>query len=129
MDTRVAQRIREQQQLAAELRIQRLVQIRQVERERLEVDQSIRDMSQDLAAAQRHFVEHRPSLNLEDIRRQAREEWLALRAERWPGYRRTQNAGWVPGADRDHLPDREAEEQPKPQEHERDFGLDDDLSM
>jgi hypothetical protein len=27
-------------------------------------------------------VVHRPSVNLEDIRRQAREEWLAMRAER-----------------------------------------------
>jgi hypothetical protein len=82
MDTRVAERIREQQRLAAELRIQRLEQIRALERDRVEVDKSIRDVSQDLAVAQRDRVEHRPSLNLDDIRRHAREEWLALRAER-----------------------------------------------
>ena len=82
MNTRVAERIREQQRLAAELRIERLAQLRALERDQVEVDQSLRDVSRDLAAAHRDRVEHRPSLHLDDIRRRAREEWLALRAER-----------------------------------------------
>lgn len=54
----------------------------ELERERAQVDRSILDMSADLAAAQRDQVVHRPSLSLENIRKQARDEWLALRAER-----------------------------------------------
>jgi ATP-dependent exoDNAse (exonuclease V) alpha subunit len=80
MDTNVGRRIAQEQRRAAELRIHRLAQIRQLERERSHVEQSIVDVSGDLAAAQRDLLIHRPSL--EDIRRQAREEWLKLRAER-----------------------------------------------
>ncbi len=82
MDTEVGRRIWEQQQLAAKRRIERLLEIRTLERERVKVGQSIRDVSQDLAAAQKDLVVHRPTMSLEDIRRQAREEWLALRAKR-----------------------------------------------
>ena len=57
----------------------------ELERERAQVDRSILDMSADLAAAQRDQVVHRPSLSLENIWKQARDEWLALRAERLEG--------------------------------------------
>jgi MobA/MobL family len=82
METNVGRRIAQEQRRAAELRIERLAQLRQLERERSHLEQSIVDVSGDLAAAQRDLVVHRPSLSLEDIQRQAREEWLALRAER-----------------------------------------------
>jgi hypothetical protein len=39
------------------------------------------DVTGDLAAARRELAVHRPSVNIEDIQRQAREEWLKLRAE------------------------------------------------
>ena len=80
MDTTVGRRIREQQRQAAQARVQRLNERRQLERERESVARSIRDVSVDLAAARRDLVVHQPSLDLADIRRQAREEWLALRA-------------------------------------------------
>ena len=82
MDTRVGQRIAQEQRQAAAQRVLRLKQMQQLERERAQVDRSILDVSADLAAAQRDQVVHRPSLSLEDVRKQAREEWLALRAER-----------------------------------------------
>jgi hypothetical protein len=82
MDTRVGNRIAQEQRQAAAQRVQRLTQGLQLERERAQVDRSILDVSADLAAAQRDQVVHRPSLSLENIRKQARDEWLALRAER-----------------------------------------------
>jgi len=82
MDTQVGRRIAQEQRRAAQLRIDRLAQIRQLEREGAQLGRTIVDVSGDLAAAQRDVVVHRPSVNLEDIRRQAREEWLALRNER-----------------------------------------------
>ncbi len=82
MQTRVGQRIAQEQRQAAAQRVLRLKQMQQLERERAQVDRSILDVSADLAAAQRDQVVHRPSLSLENIRKQARDEWLALRAER-----------------------------------------------
>ncbi len=82
METRVGQRIAQEQRQAATQRALRLKQLQQLERERTQVDRSILDVSADLAAAQRDVVEHRPSVSLGDIRKRAREEWLALRAER-----------------------------------------------
>ncbi len=80
MDTTVGRRIRDQQRQAAQARVQRLNERRQLERERESVAHSIRDVSADLAAARRDLVVHQPSVDLADIRRRAREEWLALRA-------------------------------------------------
>jgi len=82
MQTRVGQRIAQEQRQAAVQRAERLKEMLRLERERAQVDRSILDVSADLAAAQRDLVEHRPSLNLEDIRKRAREEWLALREAR-----------------------------------------------
>ena len=82
MDTHVGRRIAQEQLRAAELRIERLAQLRQLERERAHLEKSIVNVTGDLAAARRDLVVHRPSVNLEDIQRQAREEWLKLRAER-----------------------------------------------
>lgn len=82
MESEVGRRIAAEQRLAAQQRIERLQQIQRLERERRQIGQSIRDVSADLAMAQRDLVVHQPSLNVENIRKKAREEWLALRAER-----------------------------------------------
>jgi hypothetical protein len=82
IDTAVAQRIRAEQRRAAEARVTRLQEMRALERERATVAQSIVDVSADLTAAQRDLLVHQPSLQLEDIRRAAREEWAALKAQR-----------------------------------------------
>ena len=82
MESEVGRRIAAEQRLAAQQRSERLQQIQQLERERREIGQSIRDVSADLAMAQRDLIVHQPSLSVENIRKKAREEWLALRAER-----------------------------------------------
>ena len=90
MLTEVRQRLDVEAELAAQQRLEKAASLGKLERESVEVRQSIFDLSGDLQAAKRErdlmllrqqqLGGKRPSL--EEIRAQAREDWLALRAER-----------------------------------------------
>jgi hypothetical protein len=81
IETEVGQRIREQQRLEVEARLERAAELGRAERERQSLEQSILDLSGDLQAAkkERELGSERPSI--EAMQKEGREAWLAMRAE------------------------------------------------
>jgi hypothetical protein len=140
IETRVGLRVREQQRLEVQSRLERAAEFGRLGRERRALEASILDLSGDLRAARREAEQPQPKETLEDVQRQAREQWLAMRAadpdahlsseerqqqaaERWAEYRRQQLIE----------PSREAPENDrdieKDQEKKRDHGIDDDFGL
>jgi MobA/MobL family len=86
IETEVGKRISFQMAAAAQERLERAAELGKLEREKLQVRQSILDLSGDLKAAQQQRgisarIESPPAINLEEIRRQGREDWLTMRAQ------------------------------------------------
>jgi hypothetical protein len=81
IETEVGQRVREQQRLEAQARLERAAELGLVEREQGQVQRSILDLSGDLRAAkkERALGAERPSI--EAMQKEGREAWLAMRAE------------------------------------------------
>jgi hypothetical protein len=77
MKTQVVQRIREQHHQAVQRRLERGAELAKVERERREVEKSIRDLSAELVVAQRGHA----GASLEELQREGLERWKAMRAE------------------------------------------------
>jgi hypothetical protein len=139
IETRVGLRVREQQRLEVQARLERAAELGRLARERRELEASILDLSGDLRAARREAEQPQSKETLEDVRAQAREKWLAMRAadpdahlsseerqqqaaERWAEYRRQQLL--EPG--REPEPDRENDER---REKNLDRGIDDDFGL
>jgi hypothetical protein len=82
IETEVRIRIREEQRQEMQRRLERAAELGRIEREQQALSKSILDLSGDLEAAKQ---ERAKTLNLrydiEAARRQAREAWLASRAE------------------------------------------------
>jgi hypothetical protein len=81
IETEVGQRIREQQRLEVEARLERAAELGRAEREQAQVQRSILDLSGDLQTAkkERGLGVERPSI--EAMQQAGREAWLAMRAE------------------------------------------------
>ena len=90
IETEVGQRVREQQRLEVQVRLERAAELGRVERERHSVERSILDLSGDLQAAKKErelgaeratsrAAPERPSI--EAMQKEGREAWLAMRAE------------------------------------------------
>jgi hypothetical protein len=90
IETEVGVRVREQQRLEAQARLERAAELGRVEREQTQVQRSILDLSGDLQAAKKErdlelsrptqrAAPERPSI--EAMQKEGREAWLAMRAE------------------------------------------------
>lgn len=137
--TEVGMRIREQQRLEAQRRLERAAEIGKLEREGRELKASILDLSGDLRTAHLNANLQGSKDHLEEQRRQARENWLAMRAksaendlspeerqrlaaERWNAYRQPK------GNEIDRESDR-AKEKSKDLEKGLDHGIEDDFTL
>jgi hypothetical protein len=109
IETEVGNRVREEQRQEMQRRLERAAELGRIEREQQALSKSILDLSGDLEAAKRERAKTLPlRYDLEAVRRQAREAWLAARAE--------------PEQGRGLEPPENAREQPS-------LSLDDDFSL
>ena len=85
LEAHVGRRLSEEQRLEAQARLERAAERGRLEREGRELKASIIDVSGDIAAAKRERDQVRarsPVRNLEELQKEGREKWLAMRAER-----------------------------------------------
>ena len=88
METEVGRRIEREMIEAAQRRIERAAELGKVEREARELKASIIDVSGNLESAKRERdlmrgreMERTPSRSLDELQKEGREKWLAMRAE------------------------------------------------
>ena len=82
IETEVGNRIREEQRQEMQRRLERAAELGRIEREQQALSKSILDLSRDLEAAKRESAQRRDlRYDIEAAGRQAREAWLASRAE------------------------------------------------
>jgi ATP-dependent exoDNAse (exonuclease V) alpha subunit len=85
IETEVGRRLKREGLEAAQERLERAAELGKIERERRELSVSILDVSGNLAAAKREReagIGRSPARSLEELQKEGREKWLAMRAER-----------------------------------------------
>ena len=85
IETQVGQRLKREGLEAAQRRLERAAELGKIEREQRELMASILDVSGDVAAARRErdlTLTRSPARSLEELQKEGREKWLAMRAER-----------------------------------------------
>lgn len=85
IETQVGQRLKREGLEAAQRRLERAAELGKIEREQRELTASILDVSGDVAAARRErdlTLTRSPARSLEELQKEGREKWLAMRAER-----------------------------------------------
>lgn len=85
VEAHVGRRLTEEQRLEAQARLERAAERGRLEREGRELKASIIDVSGDIAAAKRErdlVLARSPARSLEELQKEGREKWLAMRAER-----------------------------------------------
>ena len=85
IETEVGRRLKREGLEAAQRRLERAAELGKLEREGRQIAASILDVSGDIAAARRErdlTLGPAPRRSLEELQREGREKWLALRAER-----------------------------------------------
>jgi hypothetical protein len=138
IETQVGQRLKREGLEAVQRRLERAAELGKIEREQRQLAVSILDVSGDIATARRErdlTLTRSPARSLEELQKEGREQWLAMRAERlakegpaergrsleaerqkaierWREYRRDQALG----------KGREAEKSPEREGPERDLG-------
>ena len=90
MDTEVGRRLEREALEAGQRRLEKASELGKIEHESREISASIIDLSGDLQAAKRErelvrgrevAMERTPTRSLEELQREGREQWLAMRAE------------------------------------------------
>lgn len=85
IETEVGRRLKREGLEAAQQRLERAAELGKIERERRELSVSILDVSGDIAAAKHErdmALVLSPRRSLEELQKEGREKWLAMRAER-----------------------------------------------
>ena len=85
IETEVGRRLKREALEAAQQRLERAAEFGKIEREQRELTASILDVSGNIAAAKRErdlTLTRAPTRSLEELQKEGREKWLAMRAER-----------------------------------------------
>ena len=132
-----------QRELEIQRRHERVVELRGLDGERHRVNASIVEVSAEMVTAKRASMRQQPRQTLEEIRAQARENWLAFKAakegpelsaeerqrearEQWLESRQGKSIGGNHAQESEQKAESERE---KKHQQKHDYGLDDDFSM